>query len=71
MKERRKLSYAGMVHVTVALEETGRIADGPLVSARGFSEEDGRAAEESLLWTLKRQLTKRFKRRAVARALKM
>jgi len=49
MRERRKLSYAGILNVSVALEENGRIADGPIISARGFSEPDGRAADEALI----------------------
>lgn len=48
MRERRKLAYSGILSVAVALEETGHIADGPLITARGFSEADGRAADESL-----------------------
>ena len=48
MRERRKLSYSGILHVAVALDETGRLVDGPLISARGFSEADGRAADETL-----------------------
>lgn len=49
MKERRKLSYAGILYVSVALMDNGQIADGPFVSARGFSEADGRAADETLI----------------------
>jgi len=49
IRERRKLSYAGILNVSIALEENGQIADGPIVSARGFSEADGRAADEVLI----------------------
>ena len=49
MKERRKLSYGGILTVAVALEDNGHIADGPIISARGLSEADGRAADESLI----------------------
>ena len=49
MRERRKLAYSGILNVAVALEETGHIADGPIVTARGYSESDGRAADESLI----------------------
>ena len=49
MRERRKLAYSGILSVAVALEETGHIADGPIVTAKGFSEVDGRAADESLI----------------------
>ena len=49
MRERRKLAYSGIFNVAVALEETGEIEDGPIVTARGFSEPDGRAADESLI----------------------
>ena len=49
IRERRKLAYSGILNVAVALEETGHIADGPIVTARGFSEADGRAADESLI----------------------
>ncbi len=46
--ERRKLSHSGIVHVSVAIDEVGRVVDGPLATARGFSEADGRPADESL-----------------------
>ena len=49
MRERRKLAFSGIFNVAVALEETGEIEDGPIVTARGFSEPDGRAADESLI----------------------
>lgn len=49
IRERRKLSYSGILSVSVALEESGHIADGPIVSARGLSEADGRAADEALI----------------------
>ncbi len=48
LTERRRLAYSGVVHVGLALTDDGRLVDGPLVTARGFSEPDGRPAEESL-----------------------
>lgn len=46
--ERKRLSYNGYVGVTVAMDMRGRVKDGPVVVARGFSESDGRVADESL-----------------------
>lgn len=47
MWERRKMAYNG--HITVSLVMSkGKIEDGPTVMARGFSEPDGRPADESL-----------------------
>jgi ribonuclease J len=45
--ERRKIAGGGYVGVSIALRK-GEAADAPLVVARGFSEEDGRSADESL-----------------------
>lgn len=46
--ERRKLAATGYLHVSVSVDDDGDVVDGPLVVARGFSETDGRLAEESL-----------------------
>lgn len=46
--ERRKLSWSGILFVTVSLDEDGRIVDGPVIVAKGLSESDGRLADESL-----------------------
>jgi ribonuclease J len=46
LQERRKMSWNGHVGVSVAISK-GRI-DGPIIMARGFSEPDGRPADESL-----------------------
>ncbi len=48
MQERRRLSWSGYISVAVAIDEKGRVKDGPFVTARGLSEEDGSAADESL-----------------------
>jgi len=48
MNERHKLSYSGVVHVAVALTDDGQVVDGPVITVRGFSETDGRLADESL-----------------------
>ena len=45
LTERRKMSFAGHIGVAVALDGNGRAVDGPLCSARGFSEADGGEAE--------------------------
>ncbi len=49
LRERLGLSKWGHVSVSVAIDEEGDIVDGPLVMARGLSEADGRAADESLM----------------------
>lgn len=46
--ERRKLSWNGIVFASVSIDENGDVIDGPVVIARGFSEPDGRLADESL-----------------------
>src|SRR5262249_45762970 len=46
LQERRKMSWNGHVGVSVAISK-GKI-DGPIIMARGFSEPDGRPADESL-----------------------
>ncbi len=48
MIERRRLSYSGYAHTSVTLDEDGTLVDGPVVVVRGFSEADGRPADESL-----------------------
>ncbi len=48
MIERRRLSWNGHIGVSVALDRKGKVKDGPFVSARGFSETDGSAADASL-----------------------
>ncbi|MFC7290477.1 ribonuclease J [Hirschia litorea] len=48
MQERRRMSWSGHLSVSVAIDDRGRLKDGPFVSARGFSETDGRVADESL-----------------------
>lgn len=49
LRERRGLSQWGQVSVAVAIDEDGDVVDGPLVTARGLSESDGRSADESLM----------------------
>ncbi|MEO1027821.1 MAG: ribonuclease J [Pseudomonadota bacterium] len=49
MAERQKLSWFGVVFVTLAIDDDLKLADGPIVVARGFSEPDGSAADESLV----------------------
>lgn len=46
--ERRKLAEAGAVFASVSFDEDGDLVDGPLIVVRGFSEPDGRLADESL-----------------------
>ncbi|MEM0986038.1 MAG: ribonuclease J [Pseudomonadota bacterium] len=48
MTERGRLSAYGYLHVSVAIDENDRVVDGPLVTARGLSEKDGRLANESI-----------------------
>ena len=48
IQERRKLSWNGIVFASVSLDERGDIVDGPVVVVKGFSEPDGRLADESL-----------------------
>ena len=48
MTERKRLAEYGYLHVSVALDEDGDVIDGPLVTARGLVEPDGRLADESL-----------------------
>jgi len=48
LNERRKLSENGVVLASVVIDEAGDVVDGPVVVVRGFSEADGRLADESL-----------------------
>lgn len=48
LAERRRLNAGGIIFVTLGLDGAGRVQDGPVLVARGFSETDGRLAEESL-----------------------
>lgn len=47
MSERRKMAWNGHLTVSVVLAK-GKVEDGPVIVARGFSEPDGRPADESL-----------------------
>lgn len=47
MWERRKMAWNGHITVSVVISR-GRVEDGPLVVGRGFSEPDGRPADESM-----------------------
>jgi len=46
--ERHRLAGLGYLHVAVAIDEEEGVLDGPLVTARGLSEKDGRLADESI-----------------------
>ncbi len=46
--ERQRLASFGYVHVSVSIDERDGITDGPVSTARGLSEPDGRLADESL-----------------------
>lgn len=46
--ERRRIAWNGYVGVSVAINGKGVAADVPIVTARGFSETDGRPADKSL-----------------------
>lgn len=48
LTERKRLAEYGYLHVSIALDEDGDVIDGPLCTARGLSEADGRLADESL-----------------------
>lgn len=48
LSERIAISKYGYVTVSVALDEAGNVADGPYLSSRGLSEDDGSLADESL-----------------------
>ncbi len=47
MWERKKMAYNGHLAVSLVIAK-GRVEDGPIIVARGFSEADGRPADESL-----------------------
>ena len=49
IRDRRALANWGYVSVAIAIDEDGDIVDGPLLAARGLSEPDGSAADESLI----------------------
>ncbi|MEM6651299.1 MAG: ribonuclease J [Pseudomonadota bacterium] len=49
IRERRALANWGYVSVAIAIDEDGDIVDGPILSAKGLSEPDGSAADESLI----------------------
>jgi ribonuclease J len=46
--ERAILGREGIVFATVSIDQTGAVLDGPLLVLRGFSERDGRLADESI-----------------------
>lgn len=48
MDERKRLAASGVIFASVAINDAGEVEDGPVIVARGFSEEDGRLADESL-----------------------
>lgn len=48
LSERKKMAFSGLVTVAVALDRDGRAVDGPLCTARGFSDPDGSPAEALL-----------------------
>ena len=48
VSERRRLAGAGYLHATVVLDDAAGVLDGPTIIARGLSEPDGSAADESL-----------------------
>jgi len=47
MWERRKMAWHGHLSVSLVVAR-GRVEDGPIIIARGFSEPDGRPADESM-----------------------
>lgn len=46
--ERKRLSFAGIMHVSVSIDDDGDVLDGPIVTVRGYSEKDGRLLDETL-----------------------
>lgn len=48
LTERKRLSEYGYLQVSLAVDEDGNLIDGPLATARGLTEPDGRLADESL-----------------------
>ena len=47
MWERKKMAYNGHLSISLVISK-GKVEDGPIIVARGFSEADGRPADESL-----------------------
>ncbi|MGH1420580.1 MAG: ribonuclease J [Hyphomonas sp.] len=48
LEERIRLGASGIIFASVSINDSGEVEDGPVIVARGFSEEDGRLADESL-----------------------
>lgn len=48
LEERIRLGASGIIFASVSINNSGEVEDGPVIVARGFSEEDGRLADESL-----------------------
>lgn len=46
--ERRKLALAGIIIASVSIDDSGAVADGPLIMVKGLSEPDGRVADERI-----------------------
>ncbi len=46
--ERKKIAHSGILTISLVIDKRGQAVDGPLVSARGFSEADGGTADELL-----------------------
>ncbi len=46
--ERRKLALAGIIIASVSIDDSGTVADGPLILVKGLSEPDGRVADERI-----------------------
>ena len=47
LRERKKIANGGYILISIVLAK-GKVADAPLVVARGLSEQDGSAADDSL-----------------------
>lgn len=48
LQERRKLSWSGIIFATVSIDTHANLVDGPVIVVKGFSEPDGRLADEGL-----------------------
>lgn len=48
IQERRRMSFAGHLTVSVCFDEAGAVLDGPIVAVRGYSETDGRVLDETI-----------------------
>ncbi|WP_293610856.1 ribonuclease J [Ponticaulis sp.] len=48
IQERRRMSFAGHLTVSVCFDESGAVLDGPIVAVRGYSETDGRVLDETI-----------------------